>query len=56
VSQAGGRRTPEAFMDGFSTALVVAALIAFVGAVVAAALVRPHERPAAAEPVPEVAA
>jgi hypothetical protein len=28
----------------------------FVGVVVVAALVRPHERPAAAEPVPEVAA
>jgi len=56
VAKAGDRRTPEAFMDGFSTSLVVAALIAFVGAVVAAALVRPHERPRAAEPVPEVAA
>jgi EmrB/QacA subfamily drug resistance transporter len=56
ASEAGDRRTPEAFIDGFSTALVVAALIAFVGAVVAAALVRPHERPQAAEAVPEVAA
>jgi EmrB/QacA subfamily drug resistance transporter len=54
--KAGGRRTPEAFIDGFSTALVVAALIAFVGAVVAAALVRPHERPQRAEAVPEIAA
>jgi len=47
-----GRRTPEAFMDGFSTALLVAALIAFAGAIVAAALLRPHERedtPVAAE-------
>jgi EmrB/QacA subfamily drug resistance transporter len=56
ASEAGGRRTPEAFIDGFSTALVVAALIAFVGAVVAAALVRPHERPQRAEAVPEIAA
>jgi MFS family permease len=37
-----GRRTPEAFVDGFSTALVVAALIAFAGAVVALATVRTH--------------
>jgi EmrB/QacA subfamily drug resistance transporter len=35
--------TVESFMDGFSAALVVAALIAFAGAVVAAVLVRPHE-------------
>jgi hypothetical protein len=39
---AAGRRTPTAFVDGFSNALRVAAIIAFVGAVVAAALVRPH--------------
>jgi EmrB/QacA subfamily drug resistance transporter len=56
ASEAGGRRTPEAFIDGFSTALVVAALIAFLGAVVAAALVRPHELPERAEAVPEIAA
>ena len=48
--------TVESFMDGFSAALVVAALIAFAGAVVAAVLVRPHELrrdepAAAAEPV-----
>ena len=41
--EAAGRRTPDAFMDGFSLALLVAAGIAFVGAIVAAALVRPHE-------------
>ena len=35
-----GRRTPEAFVDGFSTTLRVAGLIAIAGAVVAAALVR----------------
>ncbi len=38
-----GRRTPDAFMDGFSLSLMVAAGIAFAGAIVAAALVRPHE-------------
>jgi EmrB/QacA subfamily drug resistance transporter len=52
--QIGGERTPQAFIDGFSTALVVAAVIAFAGAIVAAALVRPHPRREAA-PVPEVA-
>ncbi len=52
---AAGRQTPEAFMDGFSTALAVAAAIAFAGALVAAALVRPHPVPGAGEPVPEVA-
>jgi EmrB/QacA subfamily drug resistance transporter len=39
----GGLRTPEAFVDGFSTSLRVAGLIALSGAVIAAALVR-HER------------
>jgi uncharacterized membrane protein YGL010W len=51
--EVGGRRTPQAFVDGFSTALVVAALIALAGAVVAATLVRhqvhEEERPALAE-------
>ena len=51
---AAGRRTPDAFMDGFSTALVVAAAIAFAGALVAAAMVRPHPVQAG-PPVPEVA-
>ena len=51
----GGRRTPEAFIDGFSTALLVAAAIAFVGALVAAAMVRAHPVAGAGEPVPEVA-
>jgi EmrB/QacA subfamily drug resistance transporter len=41
--EAAGRVSREAFMDGFSTALVVAALIAVAGAIVAAVLVRPHE-------------
>jgi EmrB/QacA subfamily drug resistance transporter len=51
----GGRRTPEAFVEGLSTALLVAAAIAFVGAVVAAALVRAHPVPRAGEPLPEIA-
>jgi EmrB/QacA subfamily drug resistance transporter len=54
--EAGGARTPEAFIDGFQSGLLVAAAIAAVGAVVAYALVRPHEgagraRHAATEPV-----
>ncbi len=40
---AGGQRTTEAFIDGFQSALLVAAVIAAVGAIVAFALVRPHE-------------
>jgi EmrB/QacA subfamily drug resistance transporter len=40
VHEAAGRTTAEAFVDGFSTALLVAAAIAFLGAVVAAVLVR----------------
>jgi EmrB/QacA subfamily drug resistance transporter len=53
----GGAPTRESFMDGFQRALEVAAVIAIVGAIVAFALVRPHEgtddttTPAAAEPV-----
>jgi predicted MFS family arabinose efflux permease len=55
--EAGGQRTPEAFMDGFEAALLVAAAIAVVGAVVAFALVRPHEGAGRAEHVaPEPAA
>jgi EmrB/QacA subfamily drug resistance transporter len=55
AARLGTPPTPEGFLDGFSAALVVAALIAFAGAVVSAVLVRPHERPggepsAAAEP------
>ena len=54
--QIGGSPTPESFMEGFQRALEVSAMIAVVGAVVAFALVRPHEgrddstTPAAAEP------
>jgi EmrB/QacA subfamily drug resistance transporter len=44
AAEAGGRRTAEAFMDGFETSLLVAAGIALVGALVAFVFVRPHER------------
>jgi EmrB/QacA subfamily drug resistance transporter len=43
AAEAGSERTPEAFMKGFEAALLVAAAIAVVGAIVAFALVRPHE-------------
>jgi EmrB/QacA subfamily drug resistance transporter len=55
AAEVGDNRTPEAFVDGFSTALVVAALIAFAGAAVAFATVRTHRRPAG-EPAPAVEA
>jgi hypothetical protein len=42
--EAHGVRSVAAFMAGFERALEVAAVIAAVGAVVAFALVRPHER------------
>ena len=57
ASEAGGRRTVQAFLDGFERALIVAAVIAFAGAIVAAVLVRMHateEQPTAA--VQEIAA
>jgi MFS family permease len=45
------------FMNGFQDALVVAALIAFAGAIVAFVLVRPHETEERAErDAPELAA
>jgi EmrB/QacA subfamily drug resistance transporter len=44
-SRAAGKPPAEAFVDGFSTTLVVAALIALAGAVVAVALVRTHRHP-----------
>jgi EmrB/QacA subfamily drug resistance transporter len=58
AAQAGGERTVEAFMDGFQVSLIVAALIALVGAAVAAVLVRPHAREehGAETAVPEIAA
>jgi EmrB/QacA subfamily drug resistance transporter len=42
AAEAGGERTPEAFIEGFQSALLVASGIAAVGAFVAYALVRPH--------------
>jgi EmrB/QacA subfamily drug resistance transporter len=54
AAEIGDRRSPEAFVDGFSTALVVAALIAFAGAAVALATVRTHRT--AGEPAPVVEA
>jgi EmrB/QacA subfamily drug resistance transporter len=43
--EAGGRQTPQAFLDGFSRSLEVAASIALVGALVAVALIRSHHEP-----------
>jgi EmrB/QacA subfamily drug resistance transporter len=43
AAEANGVRSPEAFVDGFQSALLVASAIAAVGALVAFALVRPHE-------------
>jgi hypothetical protein len=40
--EAGGSATPEAFMNGFSDALLVASGIALAGAVAALVLVRSH--------------
>jgi EmrB/QacA subfamily drug resistance transporter len=54
--QAAGRRTPEAFVDGFSTALVVASLIALAGAGLAILAVRAPRRAETAAPVSELAA
>jgi EmrB/QacA subfamily drug resistance transporter len=42
-SAIGAERTPEAFMNGFQDANLVAGLIAVAGAVVAFVLVRPHD-------------
>ena len=57
--QAGGQRTVESFINGFQSALTVAAGIAAVGAIVAFVLARPHEearRPERADEAPELAA
>jgi hypothetical protein len=43
AASVGGVPSPEAFVHGFERALIVAAVIAAAGAVVAFALVRPHE-------------
>ena len=51
--EAAGRRTPEAFVDGFSTALVVASLIALAGAVLAVSTIRAPRRARAAQPASE---
>ena len=57
AQQAGGRRTVDAFMEGFEVSLLVAAGIALLGSIVAATLVRPHDRSEARpEPVVEAAA
>jgi EmrB/QacA subfamily drug resistance transporter len=48
-----GRRTPEAFVEGFSTTLIVSGCIALAGAVVAASLVRRERH---GEPVPAIEA
>jgi EmrB/QacA subfamily drug resistance transporter len=51
-AEAGGARSPEAFVDGFQSALLVAAAIAAFGAVVAFMLIRPHE--GAGRPAPGI--
>jgi EmrB/QacA subfamily drug resistance transporter len=43
AAEADGVASPEAFVDGFQSALLVASGIAVVGAIVAFTLVRPHE-------------
>jgi hypothetical protein len=48
-------RQKDLFVEGFSTALEVAALIAVLGAVVSFALVRAHDRGPAPEGLPEIA-
>jgi uncharacterized membrane protein YGL010W len=53
---AAGRRTPDAFVDGFSTALVVASLIALAGAGLAILVVRAPRHAERAAPAPELAA
>jgi MFS family permease len=50
ASEIGNRRSPEAFVDGFSSALLVAALVAFAGAVVAVVMVRSHGHHGVAAP------
>jgi EmrB/QacA subfamily drug resistance transporter len=55
AAEIGDRRSPEAFVDGLSTALVVAALIAFAGAAVALATVRTHRTAGEPTPVAEAA-
>jgi EmrB/QacA subfamily drug resistance transporter len=47
AASVGAQLTPETFVHGFERALIVAAVIAAAGAVVAFVLVRPHETAAA---------
>jgi EmrB/QacA subfamily drug resistance transporter len=54
--EVGGRRTPEAFVDGFSAALVVASLIALAGAALAVLTIRAPRREEVAPTVSELAA
>jgi len=55
AAEIGDRRSPEAFVDGFSTALLVAATIAFAGAAVAFAAVRTHRTAGEPTPIAEAA-
>lgn len=56
AAELGAAPSPDAFMTGFRTALLVAGAVALAGALVAFALLRPHaeasrgDRPTAAEP------
>jgi MFS family permease len=54
--EAAGRQSPEAFVDGFSTSLVVSSLIALAGAVIAVLAIRAPKREEAVAPVSELAA
>jgi EmrB/QacA subfamily drug resistance transporter len=54
--EAAGRRSPDAFVDGFSTALVVSSLIALAGAVLGVLTIRAPKREEVAAPVSELAA
>jgi EmrB/QacA subfamily drug resistance transporter len=54
--EAGGRQSPDAFVEGFSTSLVVASLIALAGAVLGVLTIRAPKREEAAAPVTELAA
>jgi EmrB/QacA subfamily drug resistance transporter len=54
--EAGGRLTPEAFMDGFSVALLVASLVALAGAALAVLTIRAPRRAESVAPVSELAA
>jgi hypothetical protein len=56
ATQAGARRTPEAFVDGLHTALFVAAAIALGGAVVSATIVRDGRARQSAEQLSHTAA